>query len=85
MPDSLTLSVMKQIARKAGGNEAKFEAPQEYIENTSPHLTDAQTVLLSELIHREKRGCSPASTITAPSRKEGAMSLDQLVKSTKNR
>lgn len=85
MPDSLTLSVMKQIARKAGGEEARFEGPQEYSDYTAPHLTESQTLLLSELIHREKKACSPASAIAAPSRKEGAMSLDQLVKSTKNR
>lgn len=85
MPDSLTLSVMKQIARKAGGEEARFEVPQDYSEYTPPHLTESQTVLLSELIHREKKVCSPASAIAVSPRKEGAMSLDQLVKSTKNR
>lgn len=85
MPDPLTLSVMKQIARKAGGEERRFEPPEEDRNSAAPHLTDSQAVLLSELIRRDKRAACTAGTISAAGRTAEAMSLDELVKSTKNR
>ena len=60
MADPLTLSVMRQIARKAGGESQRFEPPQEYEDGNVPHLTDSQAVLLTELIRRENRKASPA-------------------------
>lgn len=85
MPDPLTLSVMKQIARKAGGEEPRFEPPQDCSDSQMPHLTDSQTVLLSELIRREKKPACAVRTGGPVRRTEGAVSLDELVKSTKNR
>jgi hypothetical protein len=90
MPDSLTLSVMSQIVRKAGGvdPQPQPEPPRNAQPVGSPHLTDRQAVLLSELIHKRKHAGSPIASKAAgePSQNTaGAMSLEALVKSTKNR
>lgn len=90
MPDPLTLSVMSQIVRKAGGVDPQ---PQpEPTRNAQPvgslHLTDRQAVLLSELIHKRKQAGSPTvlKVTGEPGQSPaGAMSLEALVKSTKNR
>ncbi len=85
MADPLTLSVMSQIVRKAGGKEPKPEETTECQSAGQPHLTDRQAVLLSELINRKKTAASPARPGTVSQKAEGALSLDALVKSRKTR
>lgn len=83
MADPLTLSVMSQIVRKAGGKDPKPEEAPNYQTDQQLHLTDRQAVLLSELIHKKKHGAPAVKTGPGPQRTEGAMSLDALVKSRK--
>lgn len=85
MPDPLTLSVMSQIARKAGGKDPRPEYADPVQDSGQPHLTASQSVLLSELIHKKKTAASPAMPGAAGPRPQGTVSLDALVKSTKNR
>lgn len=89
MADPLTLSVMSQIVRKAGGKDPRPEPTQDYQDagqpQGQPHLTDRQAVLLSELIQKKKTASGPVKTGTQSQRTEGTLSLDALVKSAKNR
>jgi len=85
MADPLTLSVMSQIVRKAGGKISAPEEPQESRSAGQLHLTDRQAVLLSELIHKKKTAASPVTPRTVGQRSEGAVSLDALVSSRKTR
>lgn len=86
MADPLTLSVMSQIVRKAGGKVSEPEAPEAHSSGEQLHLTDRQAVLLSELIHKKKTAAStPVKQGPAAGRTEGAVSLDALVSSRKTR
>lgn len=85
MADPLTLSVMSQIVRKAGGKDPSPAPVPERQSAGQLHLTDRQAVLLSELIHKKKTAASPVTPRTVSQRSEGAVSLDALVSSRKTR
>lgn len=83
MADPLTLSVMSQIARKAGGKESGPEEIPTGPSTENLHLTERQAVLLSELIHKKKHTAPAVKSGMVSQRTEGVMSLDALVKSKK--
>lgn len=85
MPDPLTLSVMSQIVRKAGGKDLQPETASEAQPIGQPHLTSSQAVLLSELIHKKKAAIGSAKPDKTSQHTNSVMSLDALVKNTKTR
>lgn len=85
MPDPLTLSVMSQIAKKAGGTGGKPETVNTVSDCSEIHVTERQAVLLSELIQKKKPGAVVSGTVGTVRRSNGAVSLEALVNSTKTR
>lgn len=88
MPDPLTLSVMSQIVRKAGGKELQQESVPAAPCGEQVHVTDRQAVLLTELIHKSKPSAGPSrssQTGRTGQSQDGAVTLDALVKRAKTR